>query len=132
MPIADLWPAWRAEWILHEDQDLIAVDKPAGVSTHAAEADRPDDAHSRVALYLRERSEFMLLDGWPVAAAQDVALASFIAKAIFLERRGPVGFLLVMAIVGDAIAIAGVAFWYPTQPEALPAAVLPPPRPLEP
>ena len=30
--------------------------------------------------YLRERSEFMLLEGWPVAAAQDVALAYFIAK----------------------------------------------------
>jgi NhaA family Na+:H+ antiporter len=74
-------------------------------------------------LYLRERSEFMLLDGWPVAAAQDVALAYFIAKAIFRERRGPVGFLLVMAIVSDAIAIASIAFWYPTNPEALPVAI---------
>ena len=74
-------------------------------------------------LYLRERSEFMLLEGWPVAAAQDVALAYFIAKAIFLERRGPVGFLLVMAIVSDAIAIASIAFWYPTNPETLPVAV---------
>ena len=45
-------------------------------------------------LYLRERSESMLAEGWPVAAAQDVALAYFIARAIFLERRGPVGFLL--------------------------------------
>ena len=74
-------------------------------------------------LYLRDRSEFMLLEAWPVAAAQDVALAYFIAKAIFLERRGPVGFLLVMAIVSDAIAIVSIAFWYPASPEALPAAV---------
>jgi NhaA family Na+:H+ antiporter len=73
-------------------------------------------------LYLRERSEFMLLEGWPVAAAQDVALAYFIAKAIFLRRRGPVGFLLVMAIVSDAIAIASIALWYPTNPERLPVA----------
>ena len=65
-------------------------------------------------LYLRERSEFMLLEGWPVAAAQDVALGYFIAKAIFRERRGPVGFLLVMAIVSDAVAIVSIAFWYPT------------------
>jgi NhaA family Na+:H+ antiporter len=65
-------------------------------------------------LYLRERSEFMLLEGWPVAAAQDVALAYFIAKAIFRERRGPIGFLLVMAIVSDAVAIVSIAFWYPT------------------
>jgi NhaA family Na+:H+ antiporter len=74
-------------------------------------------------LYLHERSEFMLLEGWPVAAAQDVALAYFIAKAIFVDRRAPVGFLLVMALVSDAIAIASIAFWYPMQPEALPAAV---------
>lgn len=63
--------------------------------------------------YLRQRSEFMLLEGWPVAAAQDVALAYFVAKAIFGERRGPVGFLLILAIATDAIAVAGVAFWYP-------------------
>jgi NhaA family Na+:H+ antiporter len=76
-------------------------------------------------LYLRERSEFMLLEGWPVAAAQDVALAYFIAKAIFLERRGPVGFLLVMAIVSDALAIVSIAFRYPTnQDTSLVAAAL--------
>lgn len=73
-------------------------------------------------LYLRDRSEFMLLDGWPVAAAQDVALAYFIAKAIFQQRQGPVGFLLVVAIVSDAIAIASIAFWYPTNAENLPLA----------
>jgi NhaA family Na+:H+ antiporter len=74
-------------------------------------------------LYLRERSEFMLLDGWPVAAAQDVALAYLIAKVIFQERRGPVGFLLIIAIVSDAIAIAGIAILYPANPERLPLAL---------
>lgn len=74
-------------------------------------------------LYLRQRSEFMLLEGWPVAAAQDVALAYFIAKVIFFERRGPVGFLLVMAIVSDAIAIASIAFWYPAASESWPVGV---------
>ena len=74
-------------------------------------------------LYLRERSEFMLLEAWPVAAAQDVALAYFIAKAIFQERRGPVGFLLIIAIVSDAIAVAGIAIWHPTNPERLPLAL---------
>ena len=43
-----------------------------------------------------------------VAAAQDVALAYFIAKAIFLDRRGPVAFLILMAIVSDAIGIASI------------------------
>jgi NhaA family Na+:H+ antiporter len=74
-------------------------------------------------LYLRGRSEFMLLEGWPVAAAQDVALAYFIAKAIFRQRQGPIGFLLVMAIVSDAIAVASIAIWYPTNPERLPFAL---------
>jgi NhaA family Na+:H+ antiporter len=74
-------------------------------------------------LYLRERSEFMLLEAWPVAAAQDVALAYFIAKAIFQGRRGPVGFLLIIAIVSDAIAIASVALWHPATPERLPLAL---------
>lgn len=64
-------------------------------------------------LYLRRRSEFMLLEGWPVAAAQDVALAYFVAKAVFGERRGPIGFLLILAIASDAIAIASIAIWYP-------------------
>ena len=73
-------------------------------------------------LYLRERSEFMLLEGWPVAAAQDVALAYFIARTIFGERRGPIGFLLIIAIVSDAIAVASIAFWYPATPGALPLA----------
>lgn len=73
-------------------------------------------------LYLRERSEFMLLEGWPVAAAQDVALGYFIAKAIFRERRGPVDFLIIMAIVSNAIAIVSIALWYPTDPDTLPVA----------
>jgi NhaA family Na+:H+ antiporter len=74
-------------------------------------------------LYLRERSEFMLLEAWPVAAAQDVAVAYFIARAIFQQRRGPVGFLLIIAIVSDFIAVAGIAIWHPTNPERLPLAL---------
>jgi NhaA family Na+:H+ antiporter len=73
-------------------------------------------------LYLREQSEFMLLEGWPVAAAQDVALAYFIAKAIFVHRRGPVAFLILMAIVSDGIGIASIALWHPTNPDAWPVA----------
>jgi NhaA family Na+:H+ antiporter len=73
-------------------------------------------------LYLRVHSEFMLLEAWPVAAAQDVALAYFIAKAIFGDRRGPVGFLLVIAIVTDAVAVVAMALWYPAHPERLPLA----------
>ena len=57
MSLAHLFPAWKAEWILHEDPDLIAVDKPAFVSTHAPEPERSDDAHSRLDRFLCERGE---------------------------------------------------------------------------
>jgi NhaA family Na+:H+ antiporter len=73
-------------------------------------------------LYLQSQYEFMLLQGWPVAAGMDVAFAYFIAKAIFPERRGPVAFLLLLAIVSDALALISVAIWYPAPggyPEAL-------------
>ena len=52
-----LFPAWRPAWILHQDQDLVAVDKPPFVSTHAPEPDRDDDARSRVAACLAAGGE---------------------------------------------------------------------------
>jgi 23S rRNA (cytosine1962-C5)-methyltransferase len=52
-----LWPSWEPGRILYEDADLLVVDKPEGVSTHAPEPDRSDDAHSRLSLFLRERGE---------------------------------------------------------------------------
>ena len=71
-------------------------------------------AAATYAFYVTSHYEFMLLYGWPVAAGMDVAVAYLVAKAIFPRRRGPVAFLLVLAIVGDALAILSVAFWYPT------------------
>ena len=64
--------------------------------------------------YVTSHYEFMLLHGWPVAAGMDVAFAYFVAKALFPRRRGPVAFLLLLAIVSDALAIVSVAIWYPT------------------
>ena len=52
-----LFPAWRPAWILHHDEDLIAVDKPPFVSTHAPEPDRDDDARSRLAAHLAASGE---------------------------------------------------------------------------
>ena len=57
MPLDHLFPHWRPEWILHQDADLLAVDKPAFVSTHAPEPDRKDDAHSRVMTSLQEAGD---------------------------------------------------------------------------
>jgi len=57
MGLDHLWPSWKDAWILHEDSDLIIIDKPAFISTHAPEPDRTDDAHTRLGLFLRERGE---------------------------------------------------------------------------
>ncbi len=57
MSIAALWPAFRPELIVFEDDDLIAIDKPEGMATHAPSPDRPNDAWSRLGAFLRARGE---------------------------------------------------------------------------
>lgn len=49
------WPDFRAEHILYEDEDLLAVHKPAGVSSQAAEPERPDDLLTRLTAFLAAR-----------------------------------------------------------------------------
>ncbi len=53
--ILQLWPAFEEGWIVYEDDDVIAVDKPAGMPSQAADAARPDDLVTRLLSYLRER-----------------------------------------------------------------------------
>src|SRR5580658_3367688 len=55
MDRALVWPDFRAEWIVHEDANLLVIDKPAGVSSQAAEADRPDDIVTRLQRFLAVR-----------------------------------------------------------------------------
>lgn len=57
MDRALVWPNFRAEWIVHEDADLLVIDKPAGVSSQAADPDRPDDIVTRLQRFLRARSD---------------------------------------------------------------------------
>jgi 23S rRNA (cytosine1962-C5)-methyltransferase len=64
--LASLWSGFSLDRILFEDDDLIVVDKPVGISTHAADA-REDDAITRLRLALAER------DG---VAAKDVYLGT--------------------------------------------------------
>ena len=73
-------------------------------------------------LYVQATYEFMLVDGWPVAAALDVAFAYVIAKAIFPRREGPIAFLLLTAIVTDALGVVSVAIWFHAD-EGYPAAL---------
>jgi 23S rRNA-/tRNA-specific pseudouridylate synthase len=35
--LAELWPHWEERRVILEDRDLLVVDKPSGVSTHAPE-----------------------------------------------------------------------------------------------
>ncbi|HSY22245.1 MAG TPA: class I SAM-dependent methyltransferase [Polyangiaceae bacterium] len=56
MDRAQVWPDFRAEWIVHEDADLLVIDKPAGVSSQAADADRPDDIVTRLQRFLLARA----------------------------------------------------------------------------
>lgn len=55
MDRARLWPDFRQEHVLYEDDDIIAVHKPAGVPSQAAQPDRPDDLVLRVRSFLAAR-----------------------------------------------------------------------------
>jgi 23S rRNA (cytosine1962-C5)-methyltransferase len=56
MDRARIWPDFREAWILFEDADVIAVDKPAGVSSQAADPTSPDDIATRLKRFLVARS----------------------------------------------------------------------------
>ncbi len=51
-----VWPDFRDGWILFEDADVIAIDKPVGVSSQAADPTSPDDVVTRLKRYLAARS----------------------------------------------------------------------------
>ncbi|HEY8088451.1 MAG TPA: pseudouridine synthase, partial [Polyangiaceae bacterium] len=52
MERAAIWPEFRAEWVVHDDGEVIVVDKPVGVSSQAAEEGRPDDVVTRLSAWL--------------------------------------------------------------------------------
>jgi 23S rRNA (cytosine1962-C5)-methyltransferase len=51
-----VWPDFREDWILFEDADVIAIDKPVGVSSQAADPTNPDDVVTRLKRHLAARS----------------------------------------------------------------------------
>lgn len=56
MDLFRVWPDFRDAWILFEDADVIAVDKPVGVSSQAADPVNPDDIVTRLKRFLTARS----------------------------------------------------------------------------
>ncbi len=65
-----IWPHFRAEHVLYEDDDVIAVHKPAGVPTQAANPDRPDDLVTRLRVFLAERARTAAGEGSREAARE--------------------------------------------------------------
>ncbi len=55
MDRARIWPDFRQNHILFEDGDLLAVHKPVGVPSQAANPDRPDDLVTRLRAFLAHR-----------------------------------------------------------------------------
>jgi 23S rRNA (cytosine1962-C5)-methyltransferase len=51
----ELWPHWRDEEVLFEDEALIAVDKPAHLASHRSDSADLADVRARVAAWLAER-----------------------------------------------------------------------------
>ena len=51
-----VWPDFRDAWILFEDADLVAIDKPVGVSSQAADPQSPDDVVTRLKRFLGART----------------------------------------------------------------------------
>jgi 23S rRNA (cytosine1962-C5)-methyltransferase len=47
-----VWPDFRDAWIVHDDGDIVVVDKPAGVPSQAADESRPDDVVARLGMRL--------------------------------------------------------------------------------
>jgi 23S rRNA (cytosine1962-C5)-methyltransferase len=57
MPLRDLWPPFPAERVLHEDPDLLVIDKPFGMATHAPSPERQGDAYGRLGAMLAARGD---------------------------------------------------------------------------
>jgi 23S rRNA (cytosine1962-C5)-methyltransferase len=47
-----VWPDFRDAWVVHDDGDIVVVDKPAGVPSQAADESRPDDVVARLRAHL--------------------------------------------------------------------------------
>jgi 23S rRNA (cytosine1962-C5)-methyltransferase len=88
---ARLWPDFDDAWILYEDDALLAVDKPAGIPSQAADAARPDDLVTRLRAHL-------------TAAGRDAYLG--VHQRLDMETSG----VLVMTRRRDANASLGAQF----------------------
>jgi 23S rRNA (cytosine1962-C5)-methyltransferase len=52
-----LWPDFDATWVVFEDDALLAIDKPEGIPSQAADPERPDDVVTRLRAHLEARGD---------------------------------------------------------------------------
>jgi len=63
--------------------------------------------------YVSLAHEMPLAQAWPVACAVDLAAAYYVLRLVYPRRSTPVAFLLVLAVVTDAVAMAVVTLTSP-------------------
>lgn len=66
MGLARTFTRFDPAWILYEDEHLVAMDKPAGMSSQSARPEAPDDARHRLSRFLAERDA-----GWAGEVGRD-------------------------------------------------------------
>lgn len=79
-PSPPLWPHWRAEWVVHEDSDVVVIDKPAGVAVYPSDEREVSDVGTRVARWLTQR------DGAPAPLATVHGLDRDASGVVILSR----------------------------------------------
>ncbi|MCC7540496.1 MAG: class I SAM-dependent methyltransferase [Deltaproteobacteria bacterium] len=110
VPWPDVTP-WRSSWIVYEDDDVIVVDKPVGVATHAVEHGRRDDCVSRVRAYLASRDHVPERD---VYLGVHQRLDQDTSGLLLMARRREANAGLAAAFEGRAVEktyVAGVVGW---------------------
>lgn len=60
-------------------------------------------------LYVNLAHEQMLVPAWPVVVAIDIAAGYYVLRLIYPRRSGAVAFLLMLAVITDAVALVVVA-----------------------
>ncbi len=102
------WPTFRAEWIVYEDDDIIVVDKPVGISSQAADSSRPDDIVSRLKVHLEAR------DGAAVYLGVHQRLDRETSGILLFSKRREVNGSLAKQFEGRSVVkeyVAGVTGW---------------------
>ena len=57
--------------------------------------------------------QFDVLNGWGIPTATDIALAWLVARLVFGKNHPAISFLLLLAVVDDAIGLGIIAVFYP-------------------